>query len=458
MKRIYVFLLFFFICVHVIQAQIKAHVDERFELTSITFALAGVPEFCDSRVPSYSQDIMTYFAPYEFTEPINYVRELHQKHNIGFDAISNIATLLEIKKGKIILKKNIPNVSEIDSRWNENLFTNYIKMLNLFYKKSNFKKFYNDHREIYEVAEQQMNRYLTDFNLNNWLYSFYGKNYDQTLNIYISLVNGPHNYAFTGGVIIGMDSDKNGSPAPNLQTFPILIHEILHHYSNPIFDSFWKDMKGFANKIYPFVEEQMKNIAYGNPQAMTLEWLNRLFVLMYLKEINYKTLEFEITQNMQKGFKWMQRSLNFMDNFYANRERYRFIEDFMPQLVSFLGFTANNFESILKEYEHNKPIITNVFPAPGSSLKGFDKIIITFSQPMNGSFGFSGVPPNCKPLPVDFNDIKWSSDKYDFIMKLEHRTEENNLKYGAKLNPTSFQSYKYYKLNENVDLNLEFLP
>jgi len=453
--RLFTFLIFY---VNIGQAQIKTHVDERFELTSITFALAGVPEFCYSRIPSYLQDIRAYFTSYEFTEPINYVRELNQKHNIGFDAVSNITAFLEIKKGKIIFKENRPNISEIDSRWNDKLLTNYVKMLNLFYRESNFKKFFNNHKEIYEVTEQQMNKYLIDLNLNNWLYSFYGKNYDQTLNIYLSLVNGPNNYAFTGGVIIGMNSDKNGLPAPNSQTLPILIHEILHHYSNPVFYSFWNDMKDFANKIYPFVDKQMNKIAYGSAQAMTLEWLNRLFVLLYLREINYETLEFEITQNMQNGFKWMQRSLDFMNNFYANRKRYKSIEDFMPQLVLFLGFTANNFEFILKEYEHNKPIITNIFPAPGSSLKGFDEIIITFSQPMNGSFGFCGIPPNCKPLPIDFNAIKWSSDKYNFIMKLEHGTEENKIKYGVKLNPIAFQSYKYYNLNKNVDFNLEFLP
>ena len=77
---------------------------------------------------------------------------------------------------------------------------------------------------------------------------------------------------------------------------------------------------------------------------------------------------------------------------------------------------------------------------------------------MNGSFGFCGIPPNCKPLPIDFNAIKWSSDKYNFIMKLEHGTEENKIKYGVKLNPIAFQSYKYYNLNKNVDFNLEFLP
>lgn len=44
----------------------------------------------------------------------------------------------------------------------------------------------------------------------------------------------------------------------------------------------------------------MTKIAYGNAQTMALEWLNNLFVLTYLKQINYETMEFNLAQDMQK--------------------------------------------------------------------------------------------------------------------------------------------------------------
>ena len=43
--------------------QLKARVDERFELTSIVFALAGVPEYCQISIPSYKRDIIKELTP-----------------------------------------------------------------------------------------------------------------------------------------------------------------------------------------------------------------------------------------------------------------------------------------------------------------------------------------------------------------------------------------------------------
>lgn len=128
--------------------QLKARVDERFELTSIVFALAGVPEYCQISIPSYKRDIIKELTPYELTEPINYIRELHQFHAIGYNAVSTTAAMLEIKDGKIQLQPqySISEISSADKRWTPELFSEYITMLNQFYKDSNFHKFYKNHK------------------------------------------------------------------------------------------------------------------------------------------------------------------------------------------------------------------------------------------------------------------------------------------------------------------------
>lgn len=456
MKKKYFLFFVLLFYTYIGKAQIVPYIDERFELTSITFTLAGVPEFCESKIPSYLQDIKDYFTPYELTEPINFVRELNQKYNIGYNAVANITTLLEIKEGKIILKDDIPDLADIDQRWNKELLIEYVRMLNCFYKESDFNSFFNGHKWLYDIAEQHMSEYFHNVKINEWLNSFFGKELNQNLNIYISLVNGRHNYAFSDGIIIGVAEDENGLPVPNLQTLPVLVHEILHHYTNPIFLTFGDKMKNGAEKIYPFVSNQMSMIAYGNSRTMALEWLNNLFVLIYLKQMNYELVEFALTQDMKKGFVWMKRSIDFMDNFLSNKERYPSIEYFMPQLISFFNYIADNFKLVMKEYENLHPLITNIFPVPGSSLSGFDRIMITFSQPMNGSFGFAGVPSGCAPLPVDFNDIKWSDDKCRLIIKLNSKIENYDCKFGIKLNSNAFQSSKYYNLDNNVECDIVY--
>ena len=82
----------------------------------------------------------------------------------------------------------------------------------------------------------------------------------------------------------------------------------------------------------------------------------------------------------------MRRSMDFMENFYAHRDLYPHIEDFMPQLIAFLNFTADNFDSVLTEYKNRHPYITNVYPAVNSDITGFNEIIIT-SQNLCSALG-----------------------------------------------------------------------
>lgn len=92
---------------------------------------------------------------------------------------------------------------------------------------------------------------------------------NQDLNIYISLINGRHNYAFPGGVIIGVIGDEEGLP-------PLIYNHFLfwcmkyYIIIQILYFCFWDEMKDTANKIYPFINKEMTKIAYGNAQTMAL--------------------------------------------------------------------------------------------------------------------------------------------------------------------------------------------
>lgn len=439
-------------------SQIISKVDERFELTSIMFALAGVPEYCECAIPSYVEDIITELAPYEFTEPINYIRELNIMHAIGYNNVSTTAEMLEIKNGKIRLQPqfDISQISKYDSQWNEELFAKYLKMINQFYKESNFHKFYKDHKELYDIATNRMNELLATIDT-QWFYSFFGKEFDKELDIYISITNGPSNYALRNGILVGVMKDENGMPHVNsFLTLPTIIHEFCHHYTNPLFDRWSPQMEYSANKIYPYVEDKMHQLAYSGADVTLEEWLNNLCVLAYLKETGYSSFNARVSYQVARGFIWMRRSMDFMENFYAHRDLYPHIEDFMPQLIAFLNFTADNFDSVLTEYKNRHPYITNVYPAVNSDITGFNEIIITFSEPMLGAWGFYGSgsdDPNVKELYI--NAVEWSEDKLQVKLILAPEESEPNCTYGIQLLPEGFISAKYFHL-DNTCRNLIF--
>lgn len=436
-----------------VNAQIKVKVDERYELVSVTFSLAGVPQFCDIAIPEYKQSIIDDLNnPYTLTEPIHFVRKLAQEHAIGYDAVSTAASMLEIKNGKIRLnpKYKIEQIAEFDKRWTVELFEEYIKQLNVFYKQSKFHNWFEKHQPLYELAEKRFNDYFASSAM-AWFKSFYGSDLTHDMNLYISCVNGPHNYSTPEGILLGVGANEKGEPSPNQGTMSLLTHEIGHHYVNPLVDKYWAQMEVAANKIYTHVKDQMAKIAYGNAKTTMIEWLNNLFVLMYFKEIGYNggtyfDISSDLYRNMMAGFIWMPRSVEFMGNFYANRDKYPIIEEFMPQLIGFLNFTADNFDLVQREFDQKEAYITNIYPAPSSDLTNVTEITLTFSEEMNGSCGFLGCPENTLQLPIA--DVKWSDDRRKVKITLTPGIIVKGQTYGLRLSGRAFQNAKHFSLDQ----------
>ena len=213
-------------------------------------------------------------------------------------------------------------------------------------------------------------------------------------------------------------------------------------------------MRQAADAIYPHVAEQMACNAYGSAEVMIGEWFNNLCTLLSLWEPDTKEMEEQSDNLVRRGFLWMPRSIACMKEFYARRDRYPRIEDFMPQLIAFLDHTAEHFEEVLLEYEKSLPRIVSVFPAVGSDISGCTEIVITFSETMNGSYGFSGTgsdDPNVRPLFLidDFEKaVVWSPDRRQATLNLDPSKARKNTTYGIQLHTRGFQSARHYSLND----------
>ncbi len=452
MKKIIILILTGILSVQAVYSQLQSKSDERFELTSIVFRIAGIPEYNQCGITSYAKDIDTYFAPFANDPLFEFVRTLRKESAIAYDAVPVIASMLEIKNGIISLQSqyNLNDVVEADSRWSEEQFIRYLKLLNKFYKKSNFRKFYKAHEALYTLAQERLNDLLADIDT-SWFLSFFGKPLDPNIKIYVSLTNGPHNYSFNDGILIGIFGTHNGEPVFSIYQQITILHELCHHYSNPVFNTHWAEMKEAANKIYPIVQMQMNKIAYGTAKSSFMEWFNNLCVLMYYKELpeDYGLEALATSINTNDGFIWMHRSVEFMENFYADRVTYPNIEYFMPQLSLFLNFTATNMDFVQREFNQRRPYIKSVYPAVGSDITNVKEIRIEFSEPMRTDC--QGVwlidDPNIKYIPNDSDGCRWIDVK-TFLIPISTERLEPNQVYGVKIFSRFFYSDKNYPLED----------
>lgn len=280
----------------------------------------------------------------------------------------------------------------------------------------------------------------------DWFEDFFGYALPEPCSIYISPVNGPHNYAIGNSILLGIGAGNDGHPTSNISLRETLIHEICHLYVNPTCDRWWPELQHPAERIYPHVREMMLRQAYPHPGQMTKEWLTRLCVHMYMKYVEDPMPEIWVASDIEKGFIWMTHSVDCLDEFTANRSQYPTFEDFMPRIAAHLECVADNIGSIRHEFEHRKPYIVDIRPGVNTDISKCDTIEIAFSEPMSvNSYGFHGKEGYRR---LHTTNVQWSEDGTTIKISIDNSCLEKDTVYNLYLMPYAFRSQRGFVLDE----------
>jgi len=467
MKKAILFLIFSHISLAILIASdtLTAKVDERFELTSIVFRMVEAEEYINNNVASYAADIDSYFASHKNHPLIKYTKDIiRDRDEVGYDAVASSTTLLVIQNGKVKLnpRADIAKYIETDYRWKDETLKQYVKLLDDFYRKTEFRKFFQNHKGLYTSAETNLNELLKNIDT-PWFESFYGKPFGEP-HVYISLCNGRSNYALWDsylknkpneyGIVIGCSqASENNIPMFNIYSVaPVIIHEFCHRFTNQLMKEYSSQMIDGALKMYPYVKDQLRARAYGSANAILSEGFNNLFVNMYFKEHPIGLEKHFIADNEKTGFVWMKTAVNFMDNFYINRELYPTIYEFMPQLIDLFNFTANNIEPLIKEHEMKTPRVISVFPALDSEVDtDITEIRVEFSHRMWGSMGANLSDDKTLAIPLTGEDF-WSENMRVIVLSISLK---ENTQYGFKLPKDIYRSEDTYPMFEDFEVRFK---
>jgi hypothetical protein len=449
-------------------AQLTSHVDECFELTSLVFRLAAAKEYVNNELTDYVKEVDAYFSPYKDHPLIQFVKEIRARDGVAYTAVAGSTNLLKIKNNKIEINPQVDINKYLNGerRWTKESFNKYVNLLNVFYKDTKFKTFYNQHQDLYIETEKRFNELLATIHT-DWFLSFFGKPLDESaISIYISLLNGKSNYSMDQGIIIGCSKkDKNGiptfivgydadnNPIYNETVLLTTVHEFSHLYTNPLTDQYQSKMIDSFEKMFPCVKEQLKRAAYEDPNTFLNEGFNRLFVNMYAKEFlpNYEKPNVSVDHG--KGFIWMRRAVSFMDNFMDNREIYPHIEDFMPQLISFVNMSGDQIEQIMDEYKHEDPYVVNVYPVLNSTISSnTHEIKVEFSHPMFDTFGILKTSDENLAMPVMNGKVYWSENKK--VLSIPVKLDKGK-SYGFILPAGVYQSDEISPMAENYKITFK---
>ena len=429
-------------------AEIQPKVDERVELMSIVFRLAESPEYNQKYAEKYIADINSHFGTYKNHPVVLLAKKLRETHGVSFDAVMSMAVRLEKKGSRYHLIKE--NQNGLDQRWTNEDAQKFILLLNDFYKKSNFSKFFKSHSQDYTYVENKFAEELKDFD-EGWYSKFYGKEAEEDYKIIIGYGNGGGNYGpkinETGAkktvyAIMGLwKFDDNNQPVIDGKNYiSTLIHEFNHSFVNYILDEKYKDNEELKNAGQILIEKQrkiMEDQAYSEWHTLINESIVRAAVINYMKDHNFTDEEIKESNIIQefRGFLWTPQLTELFDDYSKKRDEYKTFESFYPEIIKFFTKASANIDLLKENYFNNQPKIISVEPFSNNAQNVDIKtkqIIINFSEPLDtkghsinlGEGGINTMPlspnkieyiNNGKSLSLGLIDLQ-PDKEYEFIL------------------------------------------
>jgi hypothetical protein len=377
------------------EIRLVPHVDERVELLSIVFRLAGNSEYNENELTLYTADIDRYFAAYKNHPAVAAAAKLAKDRDVGFDAVMAMAVYLSPPPE---LAPIVPFSDEVpEGRWGRDGATSFVSLLRDFYRDTNFHGFFTAHRDLYGLAESRFSVLLGQLDV-GWYRQFYGTMPSGHFNLILGMNNGGGNYGpkvvFPDGrdelfAIIGVWSkDELGRPSFDSPSayLGLIIHEFNHSFVNPVVYENQKEF-GSAERVFQPVASQMRALAYGNPMTMVHESLVRAAVILYFESHGSEpaATRRRIRAEQLHGFVWMDELCDLLRKYQSNRQRFPTFQSFLPEIVEFYNSLAPRIDAKIADFHARCVHVLRVEPFQNHAEDvdpGIKQVTIVFDKPL----------------------------------------------------------------------------
>ena len=279
-------------------------VDERFELTSLVFRLAGREEFNSSQT-KYQHNLAKEFSRFESHPAIQYtIKNL----KFGGDAVFGIAVHLEKQGSSFALTNNIDAILSHQGgivRWTQENITAFVGLLNDFYKDTNFNDFYQRHKKYYDKHNKRFEKTIYNRISFDW-FRKYGLNPDN-LRIIISPSESRYGYGSTVYGSTPKDNINYAGLAGIRLLYPFflafIVHEFCHAFANPIASRWYYENEAFRKWCDDSVNTERPNLyGYTDGHTMALEYVTRSFTRLYMVENTGAAPSKQLGREKKAGF------------------------------------------------------------------------------------------------------------------------------------------------------------
>ena len=311
--------------------------DPRIEALSIFYTLATADTLDTKPTPStYYRDVKTYFEDYKDHPSLNWYRKLSNWD--GPDMASLGLFLSQSYPFKLQIQPEVTYIrnSPIDT---------FLNHFNTFYNDSQAAKFITTKQKEYQQINRNAESYIQKSGILNDVISFYKSTQTGTFIIYPDILCNhgsnaiaSNNEKFTGMIIskVGYIEDKAKNLTDNDKVdFKPAVNVVAHESSHIYLNRF---VKQYHDRLFKIKD---KFLVLTNGKKLTEDrWENEVDELLVrasvakilAQKFGKETGDSEIS-NQAKHFKWANELYLLLDKYTQNRDRYKSIEDFYPEMI-----------------------------------------------------------------------------------------------------------------------------
>jgi len=322
---------------------IDVMVDPNVELMNIIQRLAGQPPYISAdKAPylaSYLNKVDEYFEPFKSSSAVTIMR---YSKGMSYGRSSELGMYLNSDDSDFIMDPKNEKFVVLDGPAKEIPYyysPNFRKAVREFRIESNFDQFFLNNIAEYEELIEKHIQILIDTNFNSWLEDFYGKKPSENPCVYVTKLTGNYGIPFVnpeGKVIPHVVLLDQQSTTGSIF---LISHEFSHPMTHDMVEELYKEpiIGGIFDELYSEYKEIYNSNGYTSGNSILHETINQACANKF-NELVFSENEMQWFADHLESRKYIYvpAVAEFLDHYQNNRDQYKTIEEFIPELKTFL--------------------------------------------------------------------------------------------------------------------------
>lgn len=323
--------------------------DPRTELISIiqyisSFRINGYRLLTDFDF-EYRKRVDRYFAPFKNHPVVKLLEELSPK---GFLGDAPPALMIRLSSPPELNQKYPLPDRLLRVLGNQENVEEFLDRLRQFVEDSRFLDFFKDNQDEYAKIIDVYMGMIGNHNYIERLENYVGMT-QRTYNIILVPLYGPFGFSLfsidgrEGPTdvynICGPQRVENGIPEFGTEhgIGSIFLHEFAHSFCNPLIDKY-RDRFDESVQLYAPIKDRARALGYGTEWIGSVKEMvtDSVTVRLEAREWGEAYANERLYKQKKEGWVYMPAICERLEEYERNRDRYRCLEDFMPQLTGLL--------------------------------------------------------------------------------------------------------------------------